>query len=96
MSEKKPKGNHMLVRHKVSDFEKWKSVYDEHRPARETAGLKDLYLWRNEGDPSEIILLFEVSDVVSAKAFTNSFDAKEKMQAAGVLGSPDVVLLSES
>jgi len=95
MSERKPKGNHMMVRHKVANFGKWKSVYDEHRSARETAGLKGLYLWRNECDPSEVVLLFEVSDVATAKAFTNSTDAKEKMQDAGVLGTPDVVLLSE-
>lgn len=87
---------HMLVRHKVADFEKWKSVYGEHRTAREAAGLKDLHLWRNEGDPSEVILLFEMSDVSKAKKFANSPDAKEKMQGAGVQGSPDVVFLLEN
>lgn len=86
---------HMLVRHKVSDFDKWKLVYEEHRSAREAAGLKDLHLWRNEGDPNEIILLFEMSDVVKAENFANSPDAKEKMQAADVQGPPDIVFLSE-
>jgi len=87
---------HMLVRHKVADFDKWKSVYEDHRSAREAAGLKDLQLWRNEGDPSEVILLFEVSDVEKAKAFASSPDAKEKMAAAGVQDLPDVVFLSEN
>jgi len=85
---------HMLVRHKVADFDKWESVYKDHRPARETAGLKDLYLWRNEGDPSEVVLLFEVSDVARAKDFVNSPEADEKKQAAGVIGKPDIVFLS--
>ena len=84
---------HMLVRHKVADFDEWKTVYKDHRKAREAAGLKDLYLWRNESDPSEVLLLFEVSDVTKAKAFSSSPDAKEKMQAAGVQGQPDVVFL---
>ncbi len=84
---------HMLVRHKVVDFDEWKSVYDDHRLAREAAGLKDLHLWRNEDNPNEVILLFEVSDVTKAKAFSSSPDAKEKMQAAGVLGQPEVVFL---
>lgn len=87
---------HMLVRHKVADFDKWKLEYEDHRSAREASGLKDLYLWRNEGDPSEIILLFEVSDVEKAKKFTSSPDAKEKMEAAGVQDLPDVVFLSEN
>ena len=87
---------HMLVRHKVVDFDNWISVYEDHRSARETAGLKDLYLWRNESDPSEVILLFEVSDIAMAKAFSGSPDAKEKMQAAGIQGLPDIVYLLES
>lgn len=87
---------HMLVRHKVTDFDKWKSVYEDHRPARESAGLKDLYLWRNESDPSEVILLFEVSDVDKAKRFADSPNAKEKMEAAGVRDQPDIVFLSEN
>jgi len=87
---------HLLVRHKVADFDKWKSVYEDHRSARKAAGLKDLYLWRNEGDPSEVILLFQVLDVVKAKEFTSSHDAKEKMQASGVRGLPDIVFLSEN
>ena len=85
---------HMLIRHKVADFDKWKPAYEDHRSAREAAGLKDLHLWRNESDPSEVILLFEASDVAKAKEFADSPDLKEKMQAAGVQGSPDIVFLS--
>lgn len=44
---------HRLIRHKVADFGKWKPVYEDHRSAREAAGLKDLHLWRNENDPNE-------------------------------------------
>jgi hypothetical protein len=87
---------HILVRHKVADFDKWKSVYEEHRSAREAAGLKDLHLWRNEGDSSEVILLFESSDISMAKEFISSPDAKAKMQAADVQGSPDIVYLLEN
>jgi hypothetical protein len=87
---------HMLVRHKVADFDKWKSVYEDHRSAREAAGLRDLHLWRNEDDPSEVLLLFEVSDVEKAKRFAGSPDAKEKMETAGVQELPDVVFLSEN
>ena len=87
---------HILIRHKVADFGKWKPVYEDHRFAREAAGLKDLHLWRNEGDPTEIIVLFEASDLAKAKEFIGSSDLKEKMQAAGVQGAPDIMFLSES
>jgi len=84
----------MLIRHKVADFGKWKPVYDDHRSAREAAGLRDLYLLRNENDPNEVTLLFEASDVAKAKAFVASSDLKEAMQAAGVQGPPDIVFLT--
>ncbi len=86
---------HMLVRHKVADFGKWKPMYEDHRSAREAAGLKDLYLWRNENDPTDVLVLFETSDVAKAKEFVASSDLKEKMQAADVQGPPDIVFLSK-
>ena len=86
---------HMLIRHKVADFDQWKPVYEAHRSARESAGLKNLHLWCNEDDPSEVIILFEASDVAKAKELIKSVDLKESMQAAGVQGMPDIVFLTE-
>ena len=44
---------------------------------------------------TSVLLLFEASDVTKAKEFVASSDLKEKMQAAGVQGPPDIVILSE-
>ena len=84
---------HMLVRHRVQDFDKWKSAYDEHQTARRAAGLKDLRLWHNTDDLNEIFLLFEAADVTKAKAFAASDDLKEKMTSAGVIGKPEIFFL---
>jgi hypothetical protein len=85
---------HMLIRHKVRDFAKWKAAYDGHRQTRAAAGLKDLHLWHNVDDPKEILLLFEAADVSKAKAFAVSAELKERMTAAGVIGPPDISFLS--
>lgn len=85
---------HMLIRHKVQDFDKWKAAYDAHRQTRVASGLTDLHLWRNVDDPKELILLFEAADVAKAKAFASSPDLKEKMTAAGVIGLPEFFFLS--
>jgi len=85
----------LIIRHKVKDFGKWKQEYDSHRSAREAAGLKDIHLWRNENDSNEVIALFESSDLTKARKFADSFDLKEKMQAAGVQGVPEILFLSE-
>jgi hypothetical protein len=85
----------MIIRHKVSDFGKLKTAYENHRSVRQAAGLKDMYLWRNADDPNDVILLFEVSDVTKARNFVSSSDLKGKMKAVGVQVAPDVVFLSD-
>jgi hypothetical protein len=84
---------HMLVRHKVGDFAKWKPVYDDHRPARQKAGLKEVHLLRNIENPNEVILLFSVEDPDKAKTFAASDDLRHAMQEAGVSDRPDVYFL---
>jgi heme-degrading monooxygenase HmoA len=84
---------HLLIRHKVADFAKWKPVYDAHASAREKAGLKEVYLLRNVDEPNEVILLFSVQDIDKAKAFAASDDLRQAMQKAGVSDKPDVYFL---
>jgi hypothetical protein len=40
--------------------------------------------------------LFEISDVEKAKAFVQSPDLKERMAAAGVISTPEILFLSTS
>jgi hypothetical protein len=42
---------HLLVRHQVADFEKWKPVYDDHLAARQKAGLRETNLLRSINNP---------------------------------------------
>ena len=84
---------HMLVRHKVADFSKWKPVYDAHASARQSAGLKEEHLLRNADDPNEVILLFSADDLDKAKAFAASDELRQAMQKAGVSDKPDVYFL---
>ena len=84
---------HMLVRHKVADFAKWKPVYDAHGSARQNAGLKEEHLLRNVDDPNEVILLFSAEDLEKAKTFAASDDLRQAMQKAGVSDKPEVYFL---
>jgi heme-degrading monooxygenase HmoA len=84
---------HMLIRHKVADFAKWKPVYGAHASAREKAGLKEIHLLRNMDDPNEVILLFSIEDIDKAKAFATSDDLHQAMERAGVSDKPDLYFL---
>jgi hypothetical protein len=85
---------HVLIRHKVQDFAKWKPGYDGHLPARQAAGLTERLLARNADNPNEVILLFEARDLGKARAFASSADVKQKMQEVGVIDKPDVYFLA--
>ena len=85
--------NHLLIRHRVADFPRWKTVYDAHAAARTQAGLKERDLWHDMADPSQIVLLYEVADVQKARDFCESADLREAMQKAGVTDQPDVYFL---
>jgi len=86
--------HHVLIRHKVSDFQKWKVSYDNHAPAREEAGFKELHLLRNADDLNEVVMMFEVADTQKAREFVNSTDLKEAMQKSGVVDQPDIYFLT--
>ena len=84
---------HLIVRVTVEDFGRWKIVYDSNLPARQSAGLKELNLWRNADIPNDVVLLFEVLDMTKAKAYTLSPELKEKLKAGGVIGPAENLFL---
>jgi hypothetical protein len=86
---------YVLVRHKVTDFSRWKLGYDGHIGARNAAGLKEVYVLRNNENSNEVFILFETSDLKKAQEFASSADLKETMVKAGVIDKPDVYLLGK-
>ena len=85
---------YLLIRHQVADFAKWKTAYDAHLAARQTAGLKEKHLLRNVDNSNEVVVLFEVEDLKRAQAFVGSSDLREVMQKAGVIDKPDILFLT--
>jgi hypothetical protein len=85
---------HVLIRHKVTDFDRWKAVYDGRAGARKAAGLDEEHLLRSIADPNEVVLLFTAEDLTRARAFVGSPDSDGAMRVAGVVEGPDIYFLS--
>jgi len=85
---------HLLVRHRVADFDRWKAVFDGHAAAQRAAGITVTRVMRNVEDPGEVILLFDVEDVERAKAFVFSPQVPGAQQESGVLDRPDIYFLT--
>jgi quinol monooxygenase YgiN len=86
---------HVLVRHKVSDFNRWKEAFDSHLTTRKRAGETGFRVYHNVDDPGEVVLLLDWEGVEEARKFMTSDDLRNAMTKAGVVGSPEVHYLED-
>ena len=87
---------HVLVRHKVENYARWKPVFDQHAGLREEAGSKGGFLFRNAEDPNEVFVLLEWESLESARKFIQSPTQPKVMEEAGVAEPPEVWYLDSS
>ncbi len=86
----------MLVQHKVLDFAKWKDVFDSQSAFRASSGELSGKIYRNAGDPNQLVLVFKWSSVEDAQKFAYSPELRAAMEKAGVDGPPTITFLNEA
>jgi quinol monooxygenase YgiN len=80
----------MFVKHTVSNYGNWKSVYDNFASVRKEMGVTGANVYRDPGNSKLIIVTHEFKDLNTAKAFADSEDLKSAMANAGVSGPPEI------
>ena len=94
--------NVVIIKHKVSNFSKWKMAYDEHDSARRANGLTSYTMGRGlKNDSNTVVIVLKSDNIIKAKEFSSSSDLKDIMKKAGVIGMPvisylDVVMNDDS
>jgi heme-degrading monooxygenase HmoA len=86
---------HMVVHHKVRDFEKWKTFFDQHENMQKISGSKSVRVFQNAEDSTDVFILFEWDSIENAKKFSASEDLKKTMEKAGVISIPHIHFLNE-
>jgi heme-degrading monooxygenase HmoA len=86
---------HVLVRHKVSDFNRWKDAFDSHLNTRKRGGETGFHMFHNVDDPREVVLLLDWESAEGARKFMTSDELRNAMEKAGVIGSPEVHYLED-
>ena len=81
------------IRHSVTDYAKWKSVYDTFLPT--TAGAKFARVNRSVEDPNLVTVVAGFDTLELANTFLNNPNLKAKMTEAGVVGSPRIEINEE-
>ncbi len=87
--------HYMLCKNKVTDYARWRRVFDSHAEAHRGAGLHLLYVLRDTADPNVVVFLFRVDDLNKARAFTEAPSAGEAGEDSGVIGVTEISFLSE-
>ena len=78
----------MIIRHKVSNFENWKRVYDALGPTRKESNVISASVHRDGSDPNTVVIMHQFTDMPSALEFSNSPVLKTAMSRAGVISEP--------
>lgn len=87
--------SHVLIRHKIKNYESWKPVFDRFKETRRLGGEKSYWISHPSDDPNNLFLLFEWDTLENAKKFLGSPILRDTMQKAGVTELPEVHFLEE-
>lgn len=86
---------YVLVRHNVSDYRKWKSVFDADLEFRHKGGEVNCRIFHNADNLNDLTLLFEWENLEQAQRYMTSKELQDKMKQAGVASPPEVQFLGE-
>ena len=83
----------VLIIHRVADYKTWLKHYEDHEPKRVEASVTKSVVWQAEGDPNNVYILMQCTDINKMKRFGESDELKQTMAKAGVIGKPTIQLL---
>ena len=79
----------LLIDHHCADFGAWLPHFEAHGATRAAAGVTASIVWQAADDQNHVFVLIKHPDIEALRAFTQSEDIKQRMQAAGVTGAPN-------
>ena len=86
----------VAVRHRVTDFDAWRAVYDEHGVVRKELHTTGDQVLRDASDPNEVLVLTFWPTAADARAFVEDPSLREAMGRAGVVGMPRIEFYEEA
>jgi heme-degrading monooxygenase HmoA len=86
----------IIVQHRVSDYDAWKSVFDEHEAVRRGHGATGHEVYRGLDDANEVTVVNHFPTTEQAKAFAADPSLKAAMERGGVVSEPRITWAEES
>jgi quinol monooxygenase YgiN len=85
----------LLVKHRVANFDKWRSVFDRLETLREKHGFIAHSVHRDASDPNLVVIVNRVKEMAEAKNYGASKELHDAMAEAGVQGAPELHFLND-
>jgi hypothetical protein len=70
----------LFVRHKVSNYDKWRKVYNDFDKERPATGVLGDAVFRSTGDRNDVTVWHDFATTRKAKAFASSAKLKSTMR----------------
>jgi len=86
---------YLLVKQKITDFERWYAIFKSDARAQKEAGLHDLVILKDMTDPKLIVCIFKIDSIEKAKTFTDSPGSGKSAELSGVIGTPEILFLEK-
>lgn len=83
----------MIVRHKVGDFDKFQSTFDESDSLKQAFGMHNYVIGRGADDANMVMVAVKADDINKAKAFEKDPALKTAMKKSGIIGPPSIMLI---
>ena len=80
----------MFIRHSVTDFAKWKQVYDGLGAMQQSLGVKGNAVYCAADNANDVTVTHDFGSLAEAQAFAGSEQLHTAMAQAGVAGAPTV------
>ena len=80
----------IFVRHRLTDYEAWRPIYDDDVERRDAAGVREVGVYTDPNDPNVVLIVFDADNTDGFIEMMGSEDLRAKMEGAGVVGAPEV------
>jgi quinol monooxygenase YgiN len=84
----------VIITHEVKEYSAWRKGYDADESNRKQAGFKVSGVYADVKNPNMVTIVGEFPSAAAAEAFSTSPKLKEVMEKAGVVGNPEVKILT--
>lgn len=85
-----------LMYHKVADFDKWKSAFENFSDVRKKAGEVSFSIGTLQNEPNKAYALTSWNSIEEFQSFVGSPELSKAMKASGVLEPPTTIILDET